>query len=65
MNQEGIISEPVKFVDEMALLNKNREKLVIDLTHEINKIREEELMEFESDVNYSIYIKLYKCRGNL
>ena len=48
MDKEGIISESAKYVDEMAAINKDEQKLVLDLAHDSHVRKEEEIYAFEN-----------------
>ena len=63
LNKEGVVSEQERFVDEMALLNKCQEKLILDLTHDRTKKTEEELFEFENQKKFLDNLNLLKPLG--
>jgi len=58
VDKEGIITEMAKYVDEMAVIDKREQKLVLDLTHNNHVGTEEEVYNFEN-------AKLYKDNAHL
>lgn len=43
VDKEGIISEMSKYVDEMAVIDKKEQKVVLDLVHDTHAAFEEEI----------------------
>jgi len=48
IDKEGIISETAKYVDELALIDKENKKVVLDLTHDSHVINEDETYTLEN-----------------
>ena len=55
VDKEGIISETGKYVDEVAVIDKQGGKVVLDLMHDSHVRREEEIYALENEKD-----KLYK-----
>jgi len=52
IDKEGIISETAKYVDELAIIDKENKKVVIDLIHDSHVINEDETYTFENESLY-------------
>lgn len=48
VDKEGIISEMSKYVDEMAVIDKKEQKVVLDMVHDTHAAFEEEIYSFEN-----------------
>ena len=47
IDQEGIVTDSHKYIDEIVLMNKKGEKQVLDLIHNTLSKKEEKIYEFE------------------
>jgi hypothetical protein len=48
VDKEGIISETGKYADEIAVIDKQGNKIVLDLMHDSHVTKEEEIYAFEN-----------------
>jgi hypothetical protein len=63
IDKEGIISETAKYVDEIAVIDKNNQKVVLDLAHDSHVSNEEETYTFESEALYKENLSLLRALG--
>ncbi len=52
-----------KYVDEMAVIDKNEQKVILDLVHDTHVAHEEEIYAFENPKLYKDNIELLKVLG--
>jgi hypothetical protein len=63
VDKEGIISEMSKFVDEVAVIDKKEQKVVLDMIHDTHAAREEEIYSFENQKLYKDNREILKSLG--
>lgn len=63
VDKEGIISEMSKYVDEMAVIDRKKQKIVLDLIHDTHVHHEEDVYSFENKNKYKENIDLLKALG--
>ena len=61
IDKEGIISETAKYVDELAIIDKDNNKVVLDLVHASHVINEDEIYTFENESLYKDNVYLLKA----
>ena len=61
IDKEGIISETAKYVDELAIIDKDNNKVVLDLIHDSHVNNEDETYTFENANLYKDNIYLLKA----
>ena len=61
IDKEGIISETAKYVDELAVIDKENNKVVLDMVHDSHVINEDETYTFENESLYKEKVQLLKA----
>jgi hypothetical protein len=61
IDKEGIISETAKYVDELAIIDKENNKVVLDMVHDSHVINEDETYTFENESLYKEKVQLLKA----
>jgi hypothetical protein len=63
VDKEGIISETAKYVDEIAAIDKQEKKIVLDLLHDPQVRKEEEIYSFENPSMFQENVPLLRALG--